>query len=82
MRALIFALTPGDRVIYSARLHSRVIDRVGAVRTFVRYGDGKSRGRSRRPGNEKAAPEAPCLADHPVSRGSVFREDAGGAPTC
>lgn len=30
----------------------------------------------------EVAPDALCLADHPVSRGGVFGENEGGAATC
>ena len=57
------------RAVYSARLHSRGIDSIGQVRPLVPRGGGESGTLSRRPRIKEAAPGAPCLTDHPVSRG-------------
>jgi hypothetical protein len=72
MLTLIFPLVRGGRVIYSARLHSRIIDSIGTVRPFVRCGCGKSGGRSKRPESERWLRMRLASADHPASLGSLL----------
>jgi hypothetical protein len=65
-------LVRGGRVLYSARLHSRIIDSIGRGRPFVRRGCGKSGGRSKRPESKRWLRMRLASADHPASSGSLL----------
>jgi hypothetical protein len=58
-------MVPRARAVYSASLHSRIIDSVGGVRPFVRSGGGEL-GKPSGERRKVVAPDAPCLADHPA----------------
>jgi hypothetical protein len=83
MLTLILPLVRGGRAIYSARLHSRLVDSIGAVRPLVRCGYGKSGGRSKRPERKSWLRMRLAFADHPASLWeSPSRSETGFSATC
>ncbi len=67
------------RAVYSSRLHSRSIDSIRGIRPLVPYGGGNSGRLSWGPRSQEVAPDAPCLIDHPASRGKLGRRSASGS---
>ena len=75
MLTLSFSLGPEDRVIYSARLHSRIVDSIGAVRPSVRCGGWKGREAFPKTKGQVVAPDRLASTDHPVFLGRLLRDE-------
>jgi len=77
MLTVFFLPIPGARVIYSTRLHSRIIDRIRVSSALCAGLWWKVREAFPAAKEQEVAPDAPCLAAHPVSFGRILRDWAG-----
>jgi len=76
MPPVFFPQIPGDKVNHPARLHSRIIDSIVSLALCAGLW-WKVREAFPAAKEQEVAPDAPCLAAHPVSFGRILRDWAG-----